>query len=251
VHVLKTMVGDLASPLLVGFLLVLAAAGLYRAGGRRSALWLAIIALCTTYLGSMTWVGDMLLGPLERAYPPLPLRSAPAVKYIVVLGSGYWPRDNIPISAALDADGLARIVEGVCWARRISSARLVVSGGAEDPLRSPARGYREMALQLGMEESSIVILDTPRDTRAEAAAITKLVGAEPFLLVTSAYHMPRAMRLMSAVGAKPVAAPTFQKVNAPGSFSWHRIIPSSEGLLKTERALHEYLGLFGGVFGVA
>ena len=63
-----------------------------------------------TYLGALAPVSNGLLGTLERQYPPLP-SSLPAVRYIVVLGSGYAPRDGIPVTAALDPDGLVEIVK--------------------------------------------------------------------------------------------------------------------------------------------
>lgn len=63
------------------------------------------------------------------------------------------------------------------------------------------------------------------------------------VLVTSAAHMPRAIRNFQAVGLNPIPAPT-QYLTGRGSrsslLSW---LPSSSALEKSELALHEYLGL--------
>jgi uncharacterized SAM-binding protein YcdF (DUF218 family) len=94
-----------------------------------------------------------------------------------------------------------------------------------------------------VSESSLIVLDHALDTKAEAKAIFAYLGAIPFLMVTSAYHMPRAMRLMQQTGARPIPAPTGQQVNQSTSPGWRSLIPTAEGLGKTDRAIHEYLGL--------
>jgi len=61
--------------------------------------------------------------------------------------------------------------------------------------------------------------------------------------VTSAYHMPRAVRLMQLAGAHPIPAPTGQLAPRQLDFGALAWIPRSGSLHKTERALHEYMGL--------
>ena len=195
-------------------------------------------------------MGDALLGPLEREYPPLQDGSLPAVGYVVVLGSGYEPRDGIPVTAALDEDGLVRIVEGVRLMRRLGAVKLVVSGGAPPGRTPPAFGYAKLARGLGVDDASLVVLSGSLDTSAEARSVAALLGAAPFILVTSAYHMPRAMRLMERAGAHPFPAPTGQLVNESANGGWSSLLPTSGGLGKTERALHEYLGLAALAVGV-
>ena len=50
-----------------------------------------------------------------------------------------------------------------------------------------------MAESLGVPRSAIITLDSPKDTEEEAAAVKQAIGDVPFLLVTSASHLPRAM----------------------------------------------------------
>ena len=167
----------------------------------------------------------------------------PAVGYIVVLGSSYAPRDGIPVTAALDGDGLNRIVEGVRIMRKLGALRLIVSGGAP-PGRTPsAIGYAKLARDLGVDDGSLVVLDGSLDTGSEARSVAALIGASPFILVTSAYHMPRAMRLMQHAGTRPFPAPTGQLAHESERRSWAGLLPTSIGLRRTERAVHEYLGL--------
>ncbi len=211
---------------------------------------LAIVAALVVYLSSIALVGDGLLNPLESEYPPLREdTSLPATAFVVVLGTGYAPHDHVPITAALDGDGLARVVEGVRLARRLGAARLIVSGGAPPGQMAPAIGYAELARGLGVPDESILMSAQALDTSAEARAVAKLLGKAPFILVTSAYHMPRAMRLMRRAGTNPIPAPTGQRVVRGRGF-WSRLYPSSGSLGSTERALHEYLGLLALAVGL-
>jgi uncharacterized SAM-binding protein YcdF (DUF218 family) len=243
VHFIKQLIGSAASPLVLATLLALVSLGCRAARRVRIARVAAIAAAVTGYLGCLIPVGAALLRPLERVYPPLREDvPVPASGYVVVLGSGYAPEAGLPVTAALDDDGLARIVEGVRLARLLPGARLVVSGGGIDG-HVPARGYARMAEELGVSASSMTVLDRALDTRGEARDVAALLGSEPFLLVTSASHMPRAMRLMQRAGAHPIPAPTEQRGLRHHGGGLRMLLPTSEGLGMSERALHEYLGL--------
>jgi len=243
-YVFKNLVDLFAMPLSMTFLIALFAVYCRLRGWKSIAVGLIVAAGLIGYLGSMNLVGDALLAPLEGQYPPLPETSSPTgVEFVLVLGSGYVPRDGLPVTAALDEDGLARIVEGVAIVRRLGSVQLVASGGAPPEHATSALGYAKLALELGVESKSLIVVDTPRDTAEEADAAVRVVGDRRFILVTSAYHMPRAMQLMERAGLHPIPAPTGNRGGAPLPIRWRQMIPSGSGLRKTERALHEYLGL--------
>lgn len=243
---LHALGGVLTSPLIVASLLAIAAVAWSLAGRRRTAWVLLGCAASLAYLASTIVVGRALLRPLESRYPPLTAEQLPTVGYVVVLGSSYRPHDGVPASAALDEDGLIRAVEAISLVRRLPAARLVVSGGASPPGSvAVARGYERLALALGVPQQSILISEQPLDTRAEAREVVRLLGAAPFVLVTSAYHMPRAMLLMQRAGAHPIAAPTGQRAFGTAATSWRDFLPGSRGLGYSERALHEYAGLVG------
>jgi uncharacterized SAM-binding protein YcdF (DUF218 family) len=252
VFALKNLIGTVAMPLAAASLAALTAVLCRIAGRRRLALGLIIAAGTIGYLGSVSIVGDALLEPLERQYPPLPETAVPAgVQYVLVLGSGYVPRDGVPVTAALDEDGLVRIVEGVSIVRRLRDARLIVSGGAAPGSMPSALGYAKLAVQLGIDPKSLIVLDTPRDTQQEARAAAGVVGAAPFIMVTSAYHMPRAMGMMRAAGLHPIPAATGYALRGPVRLDWRRLVPNASGARKTEHALHEYLGLIAIHLGFA
>ena len=251
-YFIKQLVGALAMPLVLALSIAIAAAVVRSYGRRRTMKWLLVCAAGIAYFRAITPVGDALLWPLEREHPPLRQNEGlPAIRYVVVLGSGYSPRDGIPVTAALDEEGLVRVVEGVRLVRSLGAVRLVVSGGAFPGKTSSVLGYAELARALGVDAASLIVLDHSLDTGAEARAVAALTGTSPFVLVTSAYHMPRSIRLMERAGAHPIPAPTGQLVDRLLDVGLRAWLPSSRGLRKTERALHEYLGLVALAAGFA
>jgi uncharacterized SAM-binding protein YcdF (DUF218 family) len=235
--------GVLSDPLLLAFVIAAAGALLLRGPRRRLGGWIIAAGACLAYLASIPLVGDALLAPLESRYPQFAPDAAAGVHDIVVLGSGYEPHTGIPVTGALDADGITRIVEGVRLARMRPDSRLLVSGGARAGFTPGALGYARLAKDLGVQPSGLVVMDHALNTDQEAQDVAALLGHSPFILVTSAYHMPRAMRLMQGAGADPIPAPTGQIVHASRGGEQFGLIPGSRGLRRTELALHEYLGL--------
>jgi uncharacterized SAM-binding protein YcdF (DUF218 family) len=250
-YYLKQSIGLLGMPLVIGLLIVALALAYQLRGRPRAACRLILVAALLTYLASTRLVGDALLGPLEGRYASLSdERPPPQVGSVVVLGSDYRPRAGILTAAALDADGLVRVVEGIRLTRRLGSARLVVSGGAPPGKVPPALGYADFARRSGVPEASIVTLGGSLDTHAEVRAVAELLGPAPFILVTSAYHMPRALWLMERAGAHAIPAPVGQRVRGMDGNLIGVLIPGSSGLYETEHALHEYIGLLAMTLGL-
>ncbi|HEY1283633.1 MAG TPA: ElyC/SanA/YdcF family protein [Steroidobacteraceae bacterium] len=242
-HFLKQLIGVLAMPLVFACVLLLLAGALWLLRWRRTASALGVVTVVAAYLACTPWAAGALLAPLARGAMS-PLDHPPQVKFVVVLGSWYEPRDDLPATASLSPDGIARITEGVRLLRLLPGARLVVSGGVGSLstfAQPSAHGYERLARGLGVEAESIIALDTARDTAEEARDLTAVVGTEPFLLVTSADHLRRAVRLMQRAGLRPIPAAATR--SAGDEFYWRQLIPGSSGLRVTEGAIHEYLGL--------
>jgi uncharacterized SAM-binding protein YcdF (DUF218 family) len=250
VRALRLVAAVLNSPLLLALILGWVGLLLLRGRRRRMGVWFLATGAALAYLASTSLVGNALIAPLESQYPVLEADQAVVVHDIVVLGSGYEPHDHIPVTGALDADGLARIVEGVRLSRERADMRLLVSGGALPGFIPSALGYARLATDLGVDPAAIVVMDRAVDTEQEAREVAALLGQTPFVLVTSAYHMPRAMRLMRRAGARPIPAPTGQILRAQHAAERFGLFPGSRGLRKTEIALHEYLGLAAILLGV-
>ena len=242
---LRELLETLVAPLPVaGMLAGIGAASCYlgrrRAGSILLACGILLIAGASTSL-----VGGSLLRPLEYRYPAITnvhaLTRAP--RYIAVLGAGYRPYANLPVTAELDAEAVVRIAQGVILMRQLPQARIIVSGGSVGGNPPSAHGYARAAAALGVPAASIEILDTPRTTGEEIRALSERVHQEPVLLVTSAFHMPRAMAYCSLLHVFAIPAPTGNLTRPTDGWTLSDLIPSAGGLRKTELAWHEYLGL--------
>jgi uncharacterized SAM-binding protein YcdF (DUF218 family) len=242
---LKTALGAWLMPLPFCLTLICCGLLLRLAGRRRFGAALLAVGAIVVLAAATRPIADALLRPLEMRYSAVAdagtLRPTP--RYVVVLGSGYLPREGWPVTAQLDDTGLVRLAEGIRLLRQLQGAQLVVSGGPESGEPAVAQGYARAAQALGVAPQSIILVDTPRDTAEEVTAIHQRVGDAPVLLVSSAAHMPRAMAYARRAGLRAVAAPTGNLVDPkPHPGAWIPR-PSGAALRKTETALHEYLGL--------
>ena len=111
------------------------------------------------------------------------------VQYILVLGGG--------------GSSDWRVVEGIRLWKHLPNTCLVLSGGRE----GDAVAMRMLPFEMGVSPDALIIDTKAFDTADEARMLGEIVGNRPFAMVTSAYHIPHAMRLFRNVGLIPVAAP--------------------------------------------
>jgi uncharacterized SAM-binding protein YcdF (DUF218 family) len=252
VFALKKLLGALLMPLPIAALLVVAGvlAWHLRRGRVARIVWIAAGAL--VFAASLRPVGNGLLRPLEYRYRATlnATTIVPTPGYVAVLGGAFAPSDELPVTAALEADAVVRLAEGIRLLRQLAGARLIVSGGAVNGNPPSARGYASAAIALGVPAGLIIVLDRPRDTGAEIREIRGLVGDAPVLLVTSAAHMPRAMAYCALSELHAIAAPTGNRTRPPGSWTLNALVPSAASLRNTELALHEYFGLLALSLGI-
>lgn len=109
------------------------------------------------------------------------------MQYVVVLGGGYtWNPDWAPSSNLIN-NSLPRLTEGIRLWYENPGSKLIFTGAAAktNPVSTAEAGAR-VAESLGIPRSEILVLDKPKDTEEEAAAVKMAIGDAPFLLVTSA-----------------------------------------------------------------
>jgi uncharacterized SAM-binding protein YcdF (DUF218 family) len=188
----------------------------------------------------------VFLRTLEQRYHPVSPSSLQAAAggsrsatYIVVLGSGYSPDPSVDLNSHLSQDAIVRLLQGIQLCRQVESCKLVLSGGPP----AAAQTMQKIASSMGIKEQETLLEEHSRNTEEEARYVQLVVGAKPFLLVTSASHMPRAMGLFRKLGMQPIAAPTDYRAKTGGPFSPDQYYPGSGGLFETERAVYEYLGM--------
>ncbi|MFZ4832684.1 envelope biogenesis factor ElyC [Rouxiella sp. Mn2063] len=239
---LKKFIGSLLMPLPL-ILIVMAIALLLLWFTHHQKAGKIIFSLSWLFLGllSLQPVADWLLRPLENTYPTY--QSHSKVDYIVVLGGGYTFNPQWAPSSNLINNSLPRLAEGLRIYRQNPGAKIIFTGGksAENSLSS-AETSALVAESLGVPADDIITLDKPKDTRQEAQQVALRIGKQPFVLVTSASHLPRAMIFFEQQGLHPLPAPANQLAIDSPLNSWEKITPQSLYLSHSERAWYETLG---------
>ncbi len=162
------------------------------------------------------------------------------VKYIVVLG-GAIVEDGVPAAEAWGPDVL-RVMEGVRLSKGIRNSRLVLSGSAIPGRYSHRGSMLELPLEMGISRDAVIALRTPYDTDEGSRELAAFVENQPFGLVTSAIHMPRAMKMFQRFGANPIPCPCdFRTLKQMKFFS--EFLPKSANLYASALAIHEYIGM--------
>jgi uncharacterized SAM-binding protein YcdF (DUF218 family) len=218
---------------------------------QRAGKVLSSVGFVALLLVSYGGVGDLLIGALEHAYRPLLVagadnpRDAEArqARWIVILSGGHTFDPQLPATSELNPITLARLVEGVRLKQQLPAARLVLSGGFGYAGEHHADLLARAARTLGVRAEDIVEERRTYDTGDEARFIHEIVHQDPLILVTSASHLPRAVRLFRKQGMAPLPSPSdYQSRDNPG-VSVTTFFPTAGAIGEAERASHEYLGL--------
>ncbi|MCO4316684.1 YdcF family protein [Phyllobacterium sp. 21LDTY02-6] len=202
----------LAQPL--NLALILMAAGLLLLGFARRRLAFISVALAFLVLGTGGWttVGALLLHPLEARFPR-PIDAPAKVDGIIILGGGFEGGINLVRGGyELNASG-DRFVEAAILAARYPSAKVVVTGGSGNlVLDGEADGDTAPRLlnALGVASDRLIMENKSRNTYENALFTKEMMAVKPgevWLLVTSAFHMPRSMGLFRKAGFEVTAWP--------------------------------------------
>ncbi|MCK5901649.1 MAG: YdcF family protein [Cocleimonas sp.] len=223
---IKKFISFLLMPLTIAAFFILLTLWALHRGKLRQAKGYVIIALIWMALISSAPVSSWLIAPLERQYARLE-HIPDEVEYLVLLGG----------------DKERRAWEAVRLYHQKPSLKIITSGYSRYGSVSEALKVKKLLQESGVNPAQILIQEKPKDTNEEALAIKQRLGTSPFLLVTSAYHMPRAFRFFKATGSHPIAAPADINNTTQDSIT---SFFQGKHLRKTEKALHEYIGLLWG-----
>ncbi|WP_424630982.1 YdcF family protein [Bradyrhizobium sp. SYSU BS000235] len=216
---------------------------------RRTATWLLGVGLGLYLVFGLSPASNFLVLPLTERFPAWkPDGRAP--DGIIVLGGAINAEATVYRgSLELDQSG-ERIIEMLKLARQYPSARIVFTGGSGNLIarlvpEAPIVG--QLLEDFGVAKDRI-ILESKSRTTAENAEFTKqLVSPKPgerWLLITSAFHMPRSIGSFRKVGFDVEAYPVDWR-----SQGWEDAFDPfdkmSAGLSRADTAIHEWTGLIG------
>lgn len=211
---------------------------------RRWLVWLGAVVLMVSSLGV---VSDKILGALEDGYPVMTASQCPQADAIVVLGGSTRP--EAPAGALEWNESVDRFERGLDLVRAAKAPVVVFTAAriAWHPEVTEGAMLRDEALRRGLAADQVLITGEPvENTAGEARAIRILMqqrGWRRVILVTSAFHMRRSMRLMRSEGIDCVAFPTDYQTRRQGTAEPADFLPQADALAKTERAIREWIGI--------
>jgi uncharacterized SAM-binding protein YcdF (DUF218 family) len=245
---LTKIVWALLSPL--SLTLILSALGLVLVafGFRRTGLASGTLGLLILAISTCTNLGEVLIAPLENRFKPIEEPSH--IDGIIVLGGGMDQAVNtVRKGWELKYSG-DRFVEALRLALRHPEAKLLLSGGVavtyggqEAEAESAARFYRAF----GISDERLIRESNSRNTEENAQFSLQLATPKPgetWLLVTSAFHMPRSIALFRRAGFEVIAWPADYMSAGEPSFAI-TLGDASDKLVTTNLAVREWAGLLG------
>ncbi|MFA7275522.1 MAG: YdcF family protein [Pseudobdellovibrionaceae bacterium] len=196
-------------------------------------------------------LGKNMLVYLEGIYP-WPDISPERVDGIIVLGGSFDLDSSYAHgSPQLGSDG-ARILEFVALSHRYPQARLVFTGGSgaiEAGGRSEAEVARQAFESLGLDMKRVEFEGESRNTYENMILSRSKVhpqAGENWLLVTSAYHMPRSVAIFRTGGWEVIPCPAGYLTD--GHYSYLPTAKVLEGFFLFHVAVREMIGIIAYVF---
>jgi uncharacterized SAM-binding protein YcdF (DUF218 family) len=163
-------------------------------------------------IGALPATGNpLLLRALESQYPAWTDKGGAPPSGIIVVGGGLATYLAAVKEGSEPPGPGQRVVAGIALAKRFPNSRLLFTGGGEpSPITALARA--------GIDPGRILVESRSRNTAENAAFLSSLVQPRPderWILVTSAYHMPRAIGSFRTAGFAVEAYPVDYLANVP------------------------------------
>lgn len=207
---------------------------------------ISFLALTAFLIAGLSPLGNILLTPLEQRFPALKYPDEP-ISGIIILGGSYDTQIRSYLSTVTFGEDTEPMVIMAGLARRYPDAKVIFSGGSETLTLGPSEAAiaRQLFVSFGIEPSRILIEDRSRNTEENARFTLRTIvpsSQSKWMLVTSAYHMPRAMGTFRQAGFNVVAFPAGWRTHGWRDFFWPE--PSAtENLRRVDIATREWVGL--------
>jgi len=248
-YYLSKILPDLVMPLSVAVAATVLALIFVFLNRRGPAILCLLIAISVLWLASLPAVAGRLFASLQGQYLPLPLQDIPVSDCIVVLGGALGgagrPRVDIELTDATDR------VYQTAKLYRAGKAKTVIVAAGNQPwaqARVPeARLIGNLLVEWGVLRQAIVLDTASKNTRenaVNASAALRAHDCRSNLLVTSAWHMPRALATFRKIGIEmyPVSVDIMSLGDEIGSIS--SLIPRANALATTSLVIKEWLGIW-------
>lgn len=187
---------------------------------------------------------EILIAPLENRFPKTQLNRR--IDGIIVLGGGFAGLQHEKVQIGC----LNRAVNGLLLYREHPEAMIIISGGSAslvDQTYKEAEYIKDLLIKLGVANNRILIEPNSRNTHENAVNTAKLLKkywrekTDPaFVLITSAFHMPRSIGCFRKEGIDPI--PQSMDYRQEGNYGFFSL-PTPEYIITARSAIKEWVGL--------
>lgn len=205
---------------------------------------LSYIPIIWLFLCSMTYPSVLLIKPLEDQYPVIMVESPEwrATDAIVVLACNYFEDEELPFISRWPNCSLQRNMQAVLL-YKAQKMPIYLAGDilGHNDVQPQAVHNKNFLEKFGVDPNDIHIITKGKTTETEVSALISILKTDNVTLVTSASHLPRAVRYFTDknIHVVPVPVEHLSRKNIEASLG----LPNAYSLYRSERAIHEYLGL--------
>ena len=204
----------------------------------------SLVGIIVLILSSLPIISNKFIAYLEKDYQPIEIADVENVDAIVVLSGMIrviGDEENLKYEFT---DSVDRFFAGLDLFNNNKSPILILTRGKMPWSLGIAEGeyLKELFIKYGVSEENIILTDAVQNTDQEAKAIKKILTEDAkIILVTSAFHMPRAEKVFKAANINLIPFPVdFQ--NSKSKTTMMDFIPSAESLFDTSHFVREMIG---------
>ena len=206
--------------------------------------YLSVVPLLWLLICSMSYPSVLLTKHLEDKYPVIHLDTKEwrKTEAIVVLACNYSEDDNLPFVSRWPTCSLQRNLHAALMYREHPMPIFLAGDilGSKDE-ESQANHNKYFFEKMGVDSADIFIISKGINTESEVNALASILNGKHISLVTSASHLPRAVYYFEEknIQVLPIPVEHFSRINVGPMVG----LPNATSLYRSERAIHEYLGL--------
>ena len=232
----------------LGFSLILFLVSLPFAGRSSFGSFGIAISVFILWVPSMPLISSSMMASLERQFPPMKIEDTPKADIAIVLGGGV-----MGVSPPRAMTEISDVTNHLLYASRLYKAGkigsiVIVGGSLMRPAEGPMDGEdaRSLLMEWGIPAEAITAEEMRPNTFENARKIKDMKRIKPFdsaLLITSAYHMPRAVAVFENSGVEIIPASSNVRVLRRAPISILDFVPSVDALRQSTLAIREWIAI--------
>jgi uncharacterized SAM-binding protein YcdF (DUF218 family) len=228
----------IVSPLFI--ILGLIILGLIIGSKKTSFMGLIVLVIC-----SLPIFSNRLIAYLEHNYQLKNISEVDTADAIVVLSGMVRTIQTNEVLSYEFGESVDRIFAGIDLFKENKAPSLILTGGKMPwSIGKPEGEYlRDVAIKYGVPRKNILLTENVQNTDQEAKSVKKIltIDAPKVILVTSAFHMPRAQKVFEEVGIRIVPFPVDFR-NASSKLTFMHFMPSAKSIWETSFFVKEMIG---------